>query len=224
MSFCVKCGAQLVNGAAFCRSCGARQAAASAPEAAPANRAPQAAPASQAPQATSAYQAPQAASTYQAPDYQAPQQANRSRPVRKLHCPECKSYNITVTTESSVNGGLTTSRGNMAVTTMSNTHRNFWICSDCGTKFRNIQNLDEEIVTNRKGSKICMVVAIIAAIISAFLLISSAKNPIGGLIMIGFTMTAVVVAVVCFCFIFVYNNRADKLEQEKAYLKKNCFD
>lgn len=71
-----------------------------------------------------------------------------------LHCPNCKSRNLAITTESSVNGGLTTHHGAGSITSFSNSHRNYWICNDCGSKFRNIQNPEEDLKSKSKSVKI----------------------------------------------------------------------
>ena len=148
----------------------------------------------------------------------------RSGAANKLHCPNCKSHNISITTESSVSGAVTTSYGNMAATSVSNTHRNFWICTDCGTKFRNIQNLEEEIAKTRKSQTIVKVVSIIAIIIFVLMLVMLLDNPFMVLFLGSFMFVSFVVAIVCFCFIFVYGKRARKMEAERDYLKQNCFD
>lgn len=152
-----------------------------------------------------------------------PQSITQSRQTVKLHCPQCRSTNISINTESSVDGALTTSRGALSATKVSNTHRNFWFCKECGTKFRNIQNLEEEIVKTEKSRKLCMVVSIIAAIISAFLIIKSLEEPVLGFLMLSYTIVPVVFAVVCFCFIFVYKGRVKKMKAECDWLKRNCF-
>ena len=73
--------------------------------------------------------------------------------VGRLHCPQCKGEQITPIVESSVDGAMTThsSNGRFSSTTVSNTHRNYWMCSTCGNKFRNIQNLEQEIEKMKKG-------------------------------------------------------------------------
>ncbi len=143
--------------------------------------------------------------------------------TNKLHCPNCRSYSITVTTESTITGGLTTSRGNVSATQFSSTHRNYWVCSDCGTKFRNIQNLEEEIAASRKKPTICTVIAVIAAIITIFLVSRMAENPLGFLFAAYPFMTGIA-ALVFFVFIFVYKKQLNAMESELAYLKQNCFN
>lgn len=150
----------------------------------------------------------------------------QSRPVQraKLHCPTCKSYNISITTESSVNGAITTARGNMAATSVSNTHRNFWICADCGAKFRNIQSLEEEIASTKKSRTISTVFTFICLAVFIWLLVLLMESPLLVFIIGSGALFSFVATVVFFCFIFVYGGRVKKMTAERDFLLKNCFD
>lgn len=121
----------------------------------------------------------------------------------RLHCPQCKGVNITPVVESSVDGALSAHSGNgrMSSTVMSNTHRNYWMCSTCGTKFRNIPNLEEEIVKTKKNVKIYIVFTVICLIIAAYMLKGILDNPVTALIMGSFALTFSLATIVCFCFI-----------------------
>ncbi|MBR4295962.1 MAG: zinc-ribbon domain-containing protein [Clostridia bacterium] len=141
--------------------------------------------------------------------------------AKKLHCPNCKSHNLTVTTESSVGSAISTGR-NVRTTVVSNTHRNYWVCSDCGMKFRNIQSLEEEIQKNRNNPIWATVFAIIAALI--FLYLTSISNSFMGVMMTGYRIISLMITVICFIYIFVYKNRNKKMKEELEYLKKNCFN
>lgn len=141
----------------------------------------------------------------------------------KLHCPQCKSHNISPVTESSVNGGVTTHHGRMSTTSVSNTHRNYWMCADCGTKFRNIQNLEEEIAKTKSTPTVFRVIAIIALIISVYLIASALSSPLG--IFAAYpAFIAVVCTIVFFIGSFVYSNKVKKMRAELEYLKANCFN
>lgn len=142
---------------------------------------------------------------------------------KKLHCPNCKSHNLTVTTESSVGSAISTGR-TVRTTMVSNTHRNYWVCSDCGTKFRNIQNLEEEIKKNKNAPKLCAVFAIIAAIFFLITLVQSMSNPFMGMMLMSSLVIEVVITVVCIIYVFVYKNKNVKMKEELAYLKENCFN
>ena len=141
----------------------------------------------------------------------------------KIHCPNCKSNNITISTESSVNGAVTASHGRFSSTAVSNTHRNFWFCSDCGTKFRNIQSLEEEIKKNKKQPMIYTIITVIASVLAVYW-ITSASNSMLGFFMYPSIIPAVVFAIVGFCYIFISKNKLKKMKEELKYLRINCFD
>lgn len=143
--------------------------------------------------------------------------------VRKLHCPNCKSYNLTINTESSVTGGLTTHHGGMSTTSFSNTHRNYWFCSDCGTKFRNIQNLEEEI---KKYKSAPIILGIFAAIfwIVAIWLIATVSDRVLGFLFYGYIFGALLAAIIFTIFVFVNISRGKKMQAELDYLKTHCFN
>lgn len=143
--------------------------------------------------------------------------------ANKLHCPNCKSTNITITTESSVNGGVTAHHGSVSTTTMSNTHRNFWICSDCGTKFRNIQSLEEEIKKTKITPFILALLGVVGAIIAIFFFANAGDSIFKGfpIIMGG---GAALGALIFFIMTFVSFSKTKKMEEELAYLKEKCFD
>ncbi len=143
---------------------------------------------------------------------------------KKLHCPNCKSHNITLTTESSVDGAFTTQRGRFSSTTVSNTHRNFWVCTDCGTKFRNIQNLAEEIEKVKKSIIAAVILTILSGLTAIFFISKSSSNPVGGYLFLPFTIGTVIFFLVAFILIFVYKSRRDNMLRELAYLQQNCFN
>lgn len=134
----------------------------------------------------------------------------------KLHCPNCKSHNISISTESSVGGAVTSTYGNTSVTSVSNTHRNFWFCSDCGTKFRNIQNLEDEINKCKYTHFIAWIIGAILAII----FIVAIKNSVIGFLLFPFAIGAVVFIIMG----FVSKSKLDKKKKELEYLKENCFN
>ncbi len=151
------------------------------------------------------------------------QQPVNPRVANKLHCPNCKSSNIAITTESSVTGGLTTHHGGVSSTHMSNSHRNFWICSDCGTKFRNIQNLEEEIKRSKSTPIVYTVLSIIGLIITIVLLMQISGSTFG-FIMYPFLAGSSIATLVFIIFIFKSKSALSKMRAELDYLKINCFN
>lgn len=140
----------------------------------------------------------------------------------KLHCPNCKSYNFSTVTESSVNGAISTGR-NIRTTFFSNTHRNYWMCSDCGTKFRNIQNLEEEIEKRKKAPTGWKIAGGISAFFAAVLLVVMVFNPYA---VLGSPASFLMVwlAVLAIYGLLHTPKELKRLKAELAYLKQNCFD
>lgn len=146
--------------------------------------------------------------------------------VGRLHCPQCKGEQITPIVESSVDGAMTThsSNGRFSSTTVSNTHRNYWMCSNCGSKFRNIQNLEEEIAKTKKGVTFYIISTVVCFIITLMLIKGMMENPITAILSGGFTFVMVIATLVFFCFIFTTKNKVKKMTAELEYLKANCFN
>lgn len=143
--------------------------------------------------------------------------------MRKMHCPNCGSYSISINTETTVNGGVSTHHGSFSTTHMSNTHRNYWFCADCGTKFRNIQNLEEEIQKSKSNPVWAGIIAAIGLIITIYLfsLVSSAGD--FGFFFYPMLCAPIAATIVGICFVFVYLNRLKKMRAELAYLQEACF-
>ena len=225
MAFCVKCGSQVADGAAFCANCGNPQnvAPAAPVQAAPVAPAyaPPAAPVQAAPAAPT--YAPPAAPVQAAPA--APAYAPPAAPVNRgqLHCPNCKGINLSPIVETSIDGALTTSRGGVSATRVNNTHRNYWMCGTCGYKFRNIQNLQEEIVKMEKSVVTAAIFAVIGAILCFIFCMLANDAGFLGFLYWSFIVFTGLFAIVSFCYIFVYKGRAGKMKQELAYLQQNCF-
>ncbi len=142
----------------------------------------------------------------------------------KLHCPNCKSHNISITTETSVNSAMTTHYSQHSSTLVSNSHRNYWICTDCGTKFRNLQNLEEEIQKSRKTPIVMLILAAISFVISIVFVIMGMDNILGMFIFFPLILGCGVFALVSFVISFVCKSKIKKMEKERDYLKQNCFD
>lgn len=144
--------------------------------------------------------------------------------ANKLHCPNCKSHNISISTESSVTGAVTTSRGGMSATSVSNTHRNFWFCSDCGTKFRNIPNLEEEIGKCKYTHIILWIIGAVCAVLSLIGITNAMDNAFVGILFYPYIFMVSVASVVFIIMGFVSKSKLAKGKAELEYLKVNCFN
>ena len=142
---------------------------------------------------------------------------------KRLHCPNCKSVNITITTESSVTGAVSTGR-NIRTTHVSNYHRNFWVCSDCGTKFRNIQSLEDEIHKCRNYPKVYFVLACLSALLFIALFINVKNDPFAGFFLSVYVYLSLIAAIVFLILGFWCQNKLKNMREEASYLQQNCFD
>jgi len=140
---------------------------------------------------------------------------------RRLHCPECKSSDITPIVETDITGGTAlnhsfSKKNSVSAMQFNNTHRNYWMCSSCGCKFRNIQNLEEEI----KSTKSLLTRSIIGTILwIIFTLLTTAIGGFGFLFVLNILLIILLVAA-----IFYFKKRIAKLSEERVYLKKKCFN
>lgn len=140
---------------------------------------------------------------------------------KRLHCPECKSNDISPIVETDITGGTSLNhsfsrKNSVSAMQFNNTHRNYWMCSSCGCKFRNIQNLEEEI----KTTKNLLTRSIIGTILwIVFTLLTTAMGGFSFLFVLNIFLIALFVAL-----IFYFKNRIAKLNEERSYLKKKCFN
>ncbi len=152
-----------------------------------------------------------------------PQQQTNDQFSKKMHCPNCKSHNISISTETSISGAVSTHVGRFSSTSVSNTHRNYWFCSDCGTKFRNIQNLEEEIKKSKSTPYILWVLGAIAGFLCVRNLVASQLSAMG-FFLIPYVVATLFVAVGFVVGGFVTKKKNKKNIEELQYLKENCFD
>lgn len=143
---------------------------------------------------------------------------------RKVHCPQCKSTQLLITTESSVDGAVSNTVGGVTATHVSHVHRNFWVCADCGTKFRNLQNLEEEIVKTKKESMWFSILAVVGLIVALFLFVKASNSFWGETLYQSFGVGALVFAIGMGCFSVARFLKKKKLLAERNYLQAACFD
>ncbi len=222
MPTCQNCNANLPDNAAFCNVCGQQVYRAQFVQQPVMSAAPQpvAQPAVQVPPPPPIPQ-PVAQTVAQPVMGAAPKQ---NFAVRKMHCPNCKSSNIQISTESSVNGAVTAHHGGFSTSSVSNTHRNFWFCSDCGTKFRNIQNLEEEIARSKNTHIIFFVFAAISLALFILFLSMISENSFGGFIFGPFVFVCGVTVIVTVIYGFLSISKVKKMRKELEYLKFACYN
>lgn len=147
---------------------------------------------------------------------------------KRLHCPQCGSVHFTPVVESTNNGGVAVSTGltrRVGVTSYSSntTHRNYWLCRDCGTKFRNLQNLKEELDHETKKMKGHLIggIASSAIVLLAFFLMNMRA---GYALLLGpITFIYVIIDIYFLWKWFSTKGKVEKMSKEKDYLELNCF-
>lgn len=89
------------------------------------------------------------------------------------------------------------------------------MCSNCGHKFRNIQNLDEEIASQEKAKRAVLLTDIIIFLFTIFYIAIHAL----------FLTILCIALVITLTVVYLYlQNKLSTLRKEKAYLEKHCFN
>lgn len=140
---------------------------------------------------------------------------------KRLHCPECKSSDIAPIVETNITGGTSfnhsfSKRNSVSAMQFNNTHRNYWMCSSCGCKFRNLQNLEEEL----KNTKNLVTRGVIGLVLLSILFFFFTATIGFG----GFSILCIFVVILSVVAIIILKNRISNMSEERAYLKKRCFD
>lgn len=143
------------------------------------------------------------------------------RNSRRMHCPECKSSDISPIVETEISGGTSfnhsfSKRNSVSAMQFNNTHRNYWMCSNCGSKFRNLQNLEEEIKNTESLVKRGIIGIVLLVILNLFFIFVEGLGLFSLLCIFLIVLTAVA--------IFILKNRVSNMRTERIYLKKHCFD
>lgn len=164
--YCHKCGKKLDDGTKFCPDCGTELTSSSAEN-----------NAAVAPKPTES-------------------RAPISAAGKKVVCPVCRSKNLQVISEdhsvTQTKGGYSNTRGCLGYlllgpfgllcgnrklkTTNYNIHKTFWVCSDCGHKFRNLEDWKKELDSNRKGVKLLTILSAVLLVLSIFIMIAGSQE------------------------------------------------
>lgn len=151
----------------------------------------------------------------------------------RLHCPHCRSEQLIAVSEATQSGGVaSTSRitRNVGLTTYStNTiNRHYWMCRECGHKFRNLEDLTAELNGNKKTAQTSRMWTLILGVALVILMISAILTLVQGNFL-GLLML-VVALIVCIAFGIALGLMLKsmfaikKLTPEKANLEQRCFD
>lgn len=135
-----------------------------------------------------------------------PAQGNE-RLRKKLHCPECKGRKLSASVENwGQTGGAYRMTNRVAVGSSRSINHTYWICGDCGIKFRNVQDLEKEVKAG-KAVRTLLAIMTVLFILLSFVIIFMLLPMV---VLLGFTVGTWI--------------SLHKKEKELAYLQVNCFD
>lgn len=158
----------------------------------------------------------------------------KSRPAaagnasRRMHCPDCKSIEITPIIENVGSiGGVGRMTKNIAVTSTSNITKSYWICHGCGHKFENIDDLEAQISTGKRDQKRLHGMLVPLGLFTLFLIVIKIcyhSDPV-----LNFVYNAAFIFMLIFDAFFyavwkITSKQTKQLEERCAYLKQHCFD
>ena len=203
--FCGKCGAEMHTGGKFCPSCGN----------AVAGMAPS------------------------APNVPSVQSIHIHNSNAGVSCPNCRSTNLHVSTESnttSIGGGYSGGKGCLGFLLLgplgllcgscgskqkiSTTNQTFWICGDCGNKFRNAQELMQE---SQQKYKACTGLGIFFAILTLVVFIAgiAAHADIGSSLDVFFIIMGIICVIFTVMLFAVGKKSKDDYEMAKGQHAEN---
>lgn len=151
-------------------------------------------------------------------------QAPASQPTapggKRLHCPKCKGNSLAPIVETDVQGGYALNRSlgrkwGASAVDLKSVHRNYWVCGQCGHKFRNIDSLNDEIAVQAKAQRSCISTSILFLVLSLICMMIDA-----GLV----TIAAIPLWGLMLGLWFWFKKKVADLTKEKNYLEENCFD
>lgn len=147
---------------------------------------------------------------------------------KKLHCPECGSTSLSPVVESTSNGGVAistpfTKRVGITSYGSTTTHRNYWICQDCGHKFRNLQNLKEELARETKFMKGIWIFSIFFSILLLLTAMLAAGDKTLALFATPLIIILIGTTILFWCLWLSTRNKVVKMMEEKRHLESHCF-
>ena len=151
---------------------------------------------------------------------EAPAPQSFSPSGKQLHCPKCKGIRLSPIVETDVQGGYAVNRSvgrkwGASAVNLKSIHRDYWMCGQCGHKFRNIDNLTEEIAVQAKAQRSCISTSIVLLVLFLLSLVIGA----GPLDILLLPVLALLVGLW-----FYFKKKVAVLTEEKKYLEENCFN
>ena len=146
----------------------------------------------------------------------------------RLHCPHCRSGQLIAVSEADGTTGVATHSRitrNFGVTSYSSNTvtRYYWMCRDCGHRFRNLEDLNKELDKETENERISKKVVIVIGYVYLFLILAMMTPGMVGLCL----FAAVLCSPIAVFFLILWSISKKKVEQmtkDKAFLEQHCFD
>lgn len=138
---------------------------------------------------------------------------------KRLHCPNCRSTNLTSILESTGSiGSVGRISRNIALTGTSINNKSFWMCQECGHKFRNLEDLIQENKKYLSTYSICVHVFFVLLSMYAIFWILITRQ------LSGTIGCLAAVAISYGIFRWDLKRQKNKRAAEEKRLRKGCFD
>lgn len=139
----------------------------------------------------------------------------------RIHCPRCKSMQLSPVVETQTTGGTAvhtplTRKTSMTTYSSHSIHRNYWMCQSCGHKFRNLENLQEELAEKERIVKLCTRVMILLGVFLLLFLVTD--------LWLWSLILFVPVELFLVAYLLSEKNQIKKMTALKKHLSKHCFD
>lgn len=103
-------------------------------------------------------------------------------------------------------------------------NRHYWMCKECGHKFRNLEDLNNELVKETKNEKVLKIVAIVFGLLTLLIVIPIVSNLT---LLLIFSVPLLLLIGLDLVFYLAWRSTKKKVESmtlDKAYLEQHCFD
>ena len=135
---------------------------------------------------------------------------NNSSFTAGMHCPVCKSTNLSPLV-GSFEGVLAADNGCL-------------VCASCGKQFRNIHRVQDELTSNQKATTFSVWMLVLGAVAALLLyMLARSAGEFMEVVLLPFIIGALFFAVIYVVQTVKYSNAVSRLKEELAYLQQNCF-
>lgn len=157
-------------------------------------------------------------------------QPTKSHGVKgRLHCPNCRSTALTSVTETASSTSMATHSAvtkNVAISSGGTVYNNnhFWMCRECGHKFRNVEDLRRELAETKKKEKPLMFLSVLLLIAAAFSVACIVVMPAVTLLFMPLAVMSGILGIAVWVSWNGKKKSIKNMSDDLAYLEVKCFD